>query len=108
MEKVFKSLKSEKRALKLLDKNTKKILSIGISTGGSAELNIARKCPQAQIVATTIDEKGLQFSNAQLKNFKEAERIVTKIVTKIEDFSKKCPMAIIPLILFMQDWFFTI
>ena len=43
MEKVFKSSKSEKRALKLLDKNTKKILSIGISTGGSAELNIARK-----------------------------------------------------------------
>lgn len=87
MEKVFKSSKSEKRALKLLDKNTRKILSIGISTGGSAELNIARKCPQAQIVATTIDEKGLQFSNAQLKNFKEAERIVTKI----EDVSKKMP-----------------
>lgn len=87
MERIFKSSKSEKRALKQLDKNMLNILSVGISTGGSAEINIARKCSNANIVATTIDEKGLQFSNEKLKNYKEAERITTKI----EDVSKKMP-----------------
>ena len=68
MENIFKSSKSEKRALKLLDKNFENILSIGISTGGSAEINMARKCPKAKIIATTIDEKGLEFTNDALKN----------------------------------------
>ncbi len=87
MEKIFKSSKSEKRALKLLNKEITNILSIGISTGGSAEINIARKCPKAQIIATTIDEKGLNFSNDKLKQYEEAKRITTKI----EDVSKKMP-----------------
>lgn len=84
---IFKSSKSEKRALKILDKKMQNILSVGISTGGAAEINIARKCPKARIIATTIDEKGLEFSNDKLKNFKESERITTKI----EDVSKKMP-----------------
>ncbi len=86
---TFKSSRSEKRALRLLDKNVEKILSIGISTGGSAEVNIARKCPKAEVVATTIDEKGLEFTNEKLKQFEETKRIVTKI----EDVSKKMPYA---------------
>lgn len=86
-ENIFKSSKSEKRALKQLDKNMQNILSIGISTGGVAEINIAKVCKKAQVIATTIDEKGLEFSNDKLKNFKEAERITTKI----EDVSKKMP-----------------
>ena len=61
-ENAFKPSKSEKRGLKLLHPNMKNILSVGISTGGSAEINIAKKCPDAKIIATTIDEKGLQFS----------------------------------------------
>ena len=87
MEKIFKSSKSEKQALKLLDKNMVNILSVGISTGGSAEINIARRCPNAKIIATTIDEKGLNFSNEKLKDYPEAQRITTKI----EDVSKKMP-----------------
>ncbi len=89
MEKIFKSSKSEKRALKLLNKNMLNVLSIGISTGGSAEINIARRCPNAKIIATTIDEKGLQFSNEKLKNYAEAKRIVTKL----EDVTEKMPYA---------------
>ena len=61
MERTFKSSKSEKRAIRLLNKSYTNILSVGISTGGSAEINIARKCPNAKIIATTIDEKGLKF-----------------------------------------------
>lgn len=87
MEKVFKSSKSEKRALKVLDENYTDILSIGISTGGSAEINIARKCQNAHIIATTIDEKGLKFSKEKIKLFPEGARIEAKI----EDVSKKMP-----------------
>ncbi len=84
---IFKSSKSEKRALKLLDEKIENILSIGISTGGSAEVNFARKCPKAEIVATTVDEKGLEFTNEKLKAFEVGKRIVTKL----EDVSKKMP-----------------
>ena len=59
MEKYFKPSKSEKRGLKLLDPSFSNILSVGISTGGAAEINMAKKCPNAKVVATTIDEKGL-------------------------------------------------
>lgn len=87
MENIFKASKSEKHGLKLLNNSMENILSIGISTGGSAEINMAKKCPNAKIIATTIDEKGLQFSNEKLKNYQEAKRIITKI----EDVSKKMP-----------------
>ena len=61
-ENVFKASKSEKRGLKLLNPEMENILSVGISTGGSAEINMAKLCPNAKIVATTIDERGLKFS----------------------------------------------
>ena len=87
MEKVFKYSKSEKRGLKLLNSNMEKILSIGISTGGSAEIAMAKKCPNAKIIATTIDEKGLAFSVEKLSNFKE----FNQIDVRIEDVSKSMP-----------------
>lgn len=89
MEKIFKPSKSEKRAMKLLDEKYTNILSIGISTGGSAEINLARKCPAAKIIATTIDEKGLKFSNEKIANYHESARIETKI----EDVSQPMPYA---------------
>lgn len=89
MEKIFKPSKSEKRAMRLLNKNYTNILSVGISTGGSAEINLAKKCPNAKIIATTIDEKGLKFSQEKLALYPEAERIEAKI----EDVSKPMPYA---------------
>ena len=87
MEKDFKSSKSEKRGLTLLKPTMENILSIGISTGGIAELKMARKCINAKIVATTIDEKGLNFSREKLSQFEEYNRIETKI----EDVAKPMP-----------------
>ena len=84
MEKVFKYSKSEKRGLKQLKDSMKNILSIGISTGGSAEICMAKKCPNAKIMATTVDEKGLNFSKEKISNFKESGRIDVKL----EDVSK--------------------
>ena len=83
-ENAFKPSKSEKRGLKQLKSTMKNILSIGISTGGSAEINMAKTCPEAKIVATTIDEKGLKFSIEKMSNYKE----FAQIEAKIEDVSK--------------------
>ena len=88
-EKIFKPSKSEKRGLKLLTPEMENILSIGISTGGSAEINMAKLCPNAKIVATTIDEKGLSFSIDNMSKFKEFEQVEAKI----EDVSKLMPYA---------------
>jgi ubiquinone/menaquinone biosynthesis C-methylase UbiE len=87
MENIFKSSKSERRGLKLLNKEMKKILSIGISTGGIAELKMAKQCPNAKVIATTIDEKGLAFSREKLEQFEENNRIELKL----EDVSKPMP-----------------
>ena len=84
---IFKSSKSEKRALKLLNPEISDILSIGVSTGGSAEINMARICPKAKIIATTIDEKGLAFTNEAIKKYGMEKRIETKL----EDVSKPMP-----------------
>lgn len=84
MEKIFKYSKSEKRGLKLLKPSMKNILSIGISTGGSAEINMAKICPNAKIITTTVDEKGLQYSIDKMSQFKEYKQIEAKI----EDVSK--------------------
>ena len=86
-ENAFKSSKSEKRGLKHLKPDMKNILSVGISTGGSAEINIAKLCPNAKIIATTIDERGLKFSIDKMSAFKEFNRIEAKI----EDVSKPMP-----------------
>lgn len=88
-EGVFKSSKSEKRGLKLLNPGMENILSIGISTGGSAEINMAKKCPNAKIVATTVDEKGLNFSIEKMVQFNE----FSQIEAKIEDVSQPMPYA---------------
>lgn len=88
-ESSFKPSKSEKRGLKLLNPDMENILSVGISTGGSAELNMAKVCQKAKIVATTIDEKGLNFSIEKLSNFPDFERIEAKL----EDVSKPMPYA---------------
>lgn len=86
-ESVFKPSKSEKRGLKLLNPEMQNILSIGISTGGAAEINMAKACPKAKIIATTIDEKGLKFSIEKMSNYSE----FSQIEAKLEDVSKPMP-----------------
>lgn len=84
-ENVFKASKTEKRGMKILKKlSAENILSIGISTGGSAEIRMAQLCPNSTVVATTIDEKGLKFTKEQIDKTEYAERIVAKL----EDVSK--------------------
>lgn len=86
-ENIFKPSKSEKRGLKLLSPDMENILSVGISTGGSAEINMAKACPKAKVIATTIDEKGLKFSIEKMSKYPESSRIEAKI----EDVSNPMP-----------------
>lgn len=54
----FKPSISQKHGIKLIEEKDKNILSIGISTAGSAEIEMSRKNPNSHIIATTIDTRG--------------------------------------------------
>ncbi len=81
---VFKPSKTEEMGLKVLSENAKAILSVGISTGGSAEIEMAKKCKDAKIIATTIDKKGLEFT----KNIIKEQGFEDRIDAKLEDVSQ--------------------
>lgn len=85
--KTFKPSISEEHGINLIESKDKNILSIGISTAGSAEIEMARKNPNSHIIATTIDNKGLEFT----KRIIIQEALEDRIELKIEDISKKLP-----------------
>ncbi len=85
--KTFKPSISEEHGINLIESKDKNILSIGISTAGSAEIEMARKNPNSHIIATTIDNKGLEFT----KSIIIQEELQDRIELKIEDISKKLP-----------------
>lgn len=85
--KTFKPSISEEHGINLIENKDKNILSIGISTAGSAEIEMVRKNPKSHIIATTIDNKGLEFTRKILIQ----EGLEDRIELKIEDVSKKMP-----------------
>ena len=76
---------SEKNGIDLLEEKDINILSVGISTAGAAEIEMAKKNPKSHIIATTIDEDGMKNTQKIIKDFKLEERIELKI----EDITKK-------------------
>ena len=76
---------SEKNGLELLTMEDLNILSVGISTSGSAEIKMAKKNPQVQIIATTIDANGLKLVEGKIKE----EGYASQISLKLEDVTKK-------------------
>ncbi len=76
---------SEKNGLEIIEENDLNILSIGISTSGSAEIKMAKKNPNSKIIATTIDEKGLNV----VKEIIDKENLNNQIEVKLEDVTKK-------------------
>ena len=85
--KTFKPSISEEHGINLIENKDKNILSIGISTAGSAEIEMARKNSNSHIIAKTIDNKGLEFT----KRIIIQEGLEDRIELKIEDISKKLP-----------------
>lgn len=84
---IFKPSTSEEHGINLITEKDLNILSIGISTAGSAEIKMAEKNPNSHIIATTIDKEGLNYT----KNIIEQYGLSNRIETKLEDVSEKMP-----------------
>ncbi|HSX15683.1 MAG TPA: methyltransferase domain-containing protein [Candidatus Saccharimonadales bacterium] len=79
--------KSEDVGIGLLPADAKQIYSVGISTGGIAEMRMAGLLPDAHIIATTIDEKGVAFATELIKE----KGLDQQIEVKLEDVAKPLP-----------------
>ena len=78
---------SEERGLALLTDDDLDILSLGISMVGHTEIKMAQQNPKRGIIATTLDERGIEVTN---KLIKEAG-LESQITTKLEDVTKLMP-----------------
>lgn len=76
---------SEENGLRFLSESDLHIFSPGISTGGFAEIRMAKDNPKRSIVATTIDQKGL----AEAKRNIESLVLTDRIEAKYEDLREK-------------------
>lgn len=83
----FNASKSEDRGIALLGDKNKMIYSIGVSTGGVAEIRMAQLNPSRNIIATTIDEQGVKDSKEYIKKL----GFEKQIEVKIEDITTKLP-----------------
>lgn len=81
---ILKSLgakpsQSEETGLSLIEENDLVIFSPGISTAGFAEIRMAYANPDRKIIATTIDQKGLEFANSVIKETGFEGQIETRL-----------------------------
>lgn len=83
----FKPSISEKNGIQLVKDKFKNILSVGISTAGSAEIEMSKIAPNSHIIATTIDNEGLEFTKKIVKE----KGLEKQIELKLEDISEKMP-----------------
>ncbi|HEU4967205.1 MAG TPA: methyltransferase domain-containing protein [Candidatus Saccharimonadales bacterium] len=78
---------SEDHGIALLTSNDLNVYSVGISTGGVAEIRMAQASPGRQIIATTIDEAGAAFAEQCIAE----HRLDDRITVKIEDAAGPLP-----------------
>ena len=80
---------SEDNGIAALTSDDLRVLSVGISTGGVAEIRMAEANPKRHIVATTIDEEGVAFA----KKYITERQLDGQIEAKIEDVAEPLPYA---------------
>ncbi len=78
---------SEKHGIDLLLDSDMDILSVGISTGGEAEIRMAKYDPRRRIVATTLDKDGAEQARAKIAEQGMSEHITVKV----EDVAGELP-----------------
>lgn len=78
---------SERNGLSKLKKSDKKILSIGISTEGHAEMEMVRAQKGRIVIATTIDRAGLEHTKRLVKE----NHMDGQIDARLEDIREKMP-----------------
>jgi len=72
---------SEDNGIALLTNNDRNVYSVGISTGGVAEIRMAETNLARHIVATTVDEEGVAFA----QKFIQEKHLERQIEAKMED-----------------------
>lgn len=80
---------SEDHGIALLTTRDTRVYSIGISTGGVAEIRMAQAEPRRHVIATTIDTKGIKFA----KEYIAENHFDGQIEAKIEDVAEPLPYA---------------
>lgn len=78
---------SEDNGIATITESDLKIYSVGISSGGQAEIRMAKSDPLRQIIATTIDTEGAQL----VEQWVEQEGLSQQITVKIENASELLP-----------------
>lgn len=78
---------SENNAIRTLSDEDQRIYSVGISTGGIAEIRMAMADPKRHIIATTIDLDGALFAQKKIQEAK----LLQQIDVRIEDVAKPLP-----------------
>lgn len=78
---------SETNGINFLSHKDKKIYSVGISTGGLAEIKMAKAQSARHVIATTIDPKGAEHAKHRIKELGFSDQIDIKI----EDVSQQLP-----------------
>lgn len=61
--------RSETRGINLISDDDIRILSVGISTGGIAEMLMAHTNSERKIIATTIDKKGAAYAEQKVSEY---------------------------------------
>lgn len=85
----YSSSISENNGLAVITDRDHKIYSVGISTGGAAEIRMALDNPNRHIIATTLDSEGALFARKQVKE----AGLSKQIEVKVEDVTKTLPYA---------------
>lgn len=78
---------SEDHGIAAVPVGTKQIYSVGISTGGIAEIRMAQGYPQVHIIASTVDNEGVEFA----RNLIAEHSLTPRIRIKLEDVTKTLP-----------------
>lgn len=78
---------SEDNGIAVLTNDDLQVLSVGISTGGVAEIRMAEANPKRHIVATTIDKEGATFAQKYIAE----KHLENQIEAKIEDVAEPSP-----------------
>lgn len=78
---------SENNGIATLNDSDLLIYSVGISTGGIAEMRMAELNSHRIIIASTIDEEGANFA----RKYIETKGLSKQVIVKIEDVSKTLP-----------------
>ncbi len=84
---LYKESESENDGLALIQSTALNIYSPGISTGGFTEITMALDNPNRKIIATTLDEKGIQETEKLVAQY----GVESQITLKLEDVSQPLP-----------------